>query len=86
MDKFDYSEELLKIAEKDMKASKLLYNHEFYPQSVFYLQQSSEKSIKVLGLLAGEITENDVRSIGHKGMKILEKSLLRLLEFQYFII
>ena len=39
-----------KIAKGDLNASKLLYGGRLYPQAVFYLQQSVEKSVKALGI------------------------------------
>jgi len=53
------------ISQKDLKASKLLFENGLYPQAIFYLQQSVEKATKFLGLSMGMITfeeaKNDVR-------------------------
>ncbi len=39
------------IAKKDLQASRVLYLNRLYPQAVFELQQSVEKSVKAAGLL-----------------------------------
>ncbi len=39
------------IARKDLQASKVLYVNRLYPQAMFELQQSVEKSVKAVGLL-----------------------------------
>ena len=57
-----------KIGRADLRASKLLYGKKLYPQSVFYLQQSVEKSVKATGLLLGLVnpsTEDLTREVGH---------------------
>ena len=38
-------EELLKIAEKDLHASQVLYDNGLYSQAVFSFQQSVEKEV-----------------------------------------
>ena len=40
-----------KVGKSDLRASKALYAQKLYPQAVFYLQQSVEKSVKAVGLL-----------------------------------
>jgi len=65
---------LLDIAYDDIKASKLLYKNDLLPQSIFYLQQAVEKSIKQLGLYNGVIKRSDLqKEIGHKADKIFKK-------------
>ncbi len=69
-------EELLKIAEKDLKASKILYEKRLFPQSIFYFQQSVEKANKVFALITNQITEKDLKNkIGHETINIYDKSL-----------
>ena len=36
----------LEIAKSDLSASKCLFNNDFYPQSLFFFQQSVEKAVK----------------------------------------
>jgi len=67
---------MLEISFEDLKASKILYENKFYPQSVFYFQQSTEKAIKYLGLNANIIDKKDLLSdIGHKTLKIFKKAI-----------
>ena len=67
---------LLEISEQDLIASKILYDKELYPQSLFYLQQSAEKLTKYIGLTNNVITKNDLlKSIGHNSIKIYKKSM-----------
>jgi len=59
---------LAKIGRADLKASKLLYGKKLYPQSIFYLQQSVEKSVKATGLLLSLVRpdkEDLTREVGH---------------------
>lgn len=59
---------LAKIGKADLRASKTLYDKELYPQGVFYLQQSVEKSVKAIGLLLSLVrpTKEDLmRDVGH---------------------
>ena len=43
-----FSMELINLAISDLKAAKLLFQHGFYSQSVFMVQQSLEKAIKAI--------------------------------------
>jgi len=57
-----------KIGRADLRASKLLYGKKLYSQSIFYLQQSVEKSVKATGLLLGLVRPNSedlTREVGH---------------------
>jgi len=57
-----------KIAGTDLRASNLLYGRSLYPQAVFYLQQSVEKSVKAVGLmlsLVRPIKEDLAQEVGH---------------------
>lgn len=74
-------EELIKIAKKDLQASKILYRNKLYPQAVFYSQQSVEKLNKALGLIMGQVKEEDLqKEIGHISIKIHEKITREQLE------
>jgi hypothetical protein len=56
------------IAKKDLRASGILYEEKLYPQAIFDLQQSVEKSVKVVGLLMGlvrPIRDDLTRDVGH---------------------
>ena len=65
--------ELIKIANKDFKASKLLYENGFYSQSIFFFQQSVEKAHKGFALMMNQIDEDELFKIGHQGIRIFEK-------------
>jgi len=57
-----------RIGRADLRASKLVYGKRLYPQSIFYLQQSVEKSVKATGLLLGLVRPNKedlTREVGH---------------------
>jgi len=57
-----------RIGNGDLRASKLLYGRRLYPQAVFYLQQSVEKSVKAVGLLLSLVKPDSgdlVREVGH---------------------
>lgn len=72
------SGELLKIAGMDLQASRLLYDDELYPQSVFYFQQSVEKANKSFALISNQATEKELPgNIGHKAIKIYENALIQ---------
>jgi hypothetical protein len=69
---------LLRIAIKDLQASKCLYQHRHYMQAVFYFQQSVEKALKSFGLTLDTIKEDKLQNqIGHKPIKIFERLLTR---------
>lgn len=75
---------LLDISFEDLKVSKLLFENNFYPQAIFYFQQSNEKMVKYLGINSQIINQNELHSkIGHKTLKIFKKALeLSLDRFQ----
>jgi len=57
-----------RIGRADLRASKLLYGKKLYPQSIFGLQQSVEKSVKATGLLLSLVRpdrEDLTREVGH---------------------
>jgi hypothetical protein len=65
---------LLDIAFKDLTSSKLLFDRELYPQSIFYMQQAVEKSIKQLGIYNGVVKPSELqKDIGHKAEKIFKR-------------
>ena len=69
------AQRFLAIAQQDLKASCCLYDHEYYPQAVFYLEQSVEKGLKSFAIFAGMITEQEARRpISHQTMKIYSKT------------
>jgi len=70
----------LSIAKSDFEATKNLYGHKNYPQAVFSLQQSVEKTIKAYGIFMG-IKEGDLKNkFSHDTLKIYEHHLNGFLE------
>ena len=72
---------LLDISKEDFNASKLLYDNDFYPQSLFYFQQSVEKLIKYLGIKDGIIKQEDLRKqISHNSSIVFKRAMAK---YQY---
>ena len=70
------SMELLNIAELDLQAAKILHENELYPQSIFYFQQSVEKTNKAFALITNQVEEKDLlKEIGHESINIYQKSI-----------
>ncbi|NLH78425.1 MAG: HEPN domain-containing protein [Acidobacteria bacterium] len=77
----DASLRFLATAQQDLEAARCLFNHQFFPQAVYYLEQSIEKAFKSYAFFTNVIDERQARSkIGHKGLKIAEKSIDNLQE------
>lgn len=68
------------IAEKDLIASKLLFSNKLYMQSIFYLQQTIEKSSKGLWLMSGFVTYKEVTESGHNYFKLQRKIIQNKIE------
>ena len=65
----------LAVAQQDLAAAQCLYDRKYYPQAVFYLEQSVEKGLKSFAIFLGIITEEEAhRRIGHQTMKIYVKT------------
>lgn len=65
---------LLDIAIQDHSSSQILFEKELYPQSIFFIQQAVEKSIKQLGIYNGVVKYSELqKEIGHKSEKIFKK-------------
>lgn len=66
---------LLTMAEKDLEASKILYERERYPQATFLFQQTIEKAAKVFGILYADLSEKELKSgktVGHNSVRVYE--------------
>ena len=62
---------LLKIAHKDLEASRILFREKLYSQAVFFLQQSVEKAAKAMGLREGWVSKEQLKhNIGHRAWKV----------------
>lgn len=73
------TEELIAISKSDIKASKTLFEGGQYPQSLFYFQQSVEKSVKYIGLIMQCMTEEQMaKDIKHEPLKVFQKMFKHL--------
>lgn len=74
-------ESLFFIASDDLDCSEILYQEQYYPQSVFYLQQAVEKAVKSMALLFEAIPEKDLhRKVGHKPLEVFRRPINTLSE------
>ncbi|RQD81234.1 MAG: HEPN domain-containing protein [Methanocalculus sp. MSAO_Arc1] len=55
------AKDTLAVAQQDIKASIVLFEHSFFPQAVFSLQQGIEKGWKAYGYYIGTITPEKAR-------------------------
>jgi hypothetical protein len=72
------NEDLIKIAETDIRASKILYDNKLYTQALFYFQQSVEKVSKYIGLQMACISESMLKNISHDPTKVFAKMFSHL--------
>ena len=70
------AEEFLKIAEKDLKATKILYENKLYAQALFYFEQSVEKANKVLALTSNKYSEKDMINFNHDVTRIYKDNFI----------
>jgi len=68
--------EFLKIANKDLKSSKILYENLLYPQAMFYFSQSVEKANKAFALTTGNYTKEDMLKIRHDSTIIHKNAII----------
>lgn len=68
--------EFLKIANKDLKSSKILYESLLYPQAMFYFSQSVEKANKAFALTTGNYTEQYIKKISHDSTIIHQNAII----------
>ncbi|MEZ4927905.1 MAG: HEPN domain-containing protein [Saprospiraceae bacterium] len=66
------SVQFLEVAQHDLAAAQLLYDHKFYSQAIFFLQQSIEKTMKAIGLITEIVEFEQLAShqVGHRAYKI----------------
>ena len=69
--------DLLAKAKSDLKSCKILYEHGQYSDSVFYLQQASEKACKSFLLFYGLLQEKDLKEVGHSSDRINKRAISR---------
>lgn len=63
--------QLARTAKQDLRAAKVLYENGLYPQAVYMLQQSVEKSVKSFGLMLGLVKSKRLRAISHRTVYVL---------------
>jgi len=75
-----YIEDLLDVSNSNLDSSLILFDKKKYPESLFLLQQSIEKSTKAMGLFFGGIKKKHLeKKVGHDLLKIYEYSLKKLI-------
>ncbi|HEX7319980.1 MAG TPA: HEPN domain-containing protein [bacterium] len=71
----------LNVAKKDLKAAQTLYARRLYPQAIFYLQQSIEKSFKAFGILYDNLTVVELKNkVGHFPLRVLSHMMQKIKE------
>ena len=73
IDKNEQAWQFLDVAFNDLGSSILLYDEEYYPNSVFLLEQSVEKAFKSYDFKFNPNTA-DPRKIGHKPLQVIKNS------------
>lgn len=72
------AEEYLKIAKKDLKATKILHKNRLYSQALFYFAQSVEKANKGFALTSNKYSEKDMLNINHDATRIYRDNIIEL--------
>jgi len=72
------AEEYLKIAIKDLKATKILHKNRLYSQALFYFSQSVEKANKCFALTSNKYSEPDMLKINHDATRIYKDNVIEL--------
>jgi len=71
----ELARQTLEIAKSDLSAARCLYENRLYPQAIFYLQQSVEKSFKSQIYFLGLANEKEARSrISHNTLQVFKKT------------
>lgn len=70
------AEEFLKIAKKDLKATKILYKNRLYSQALFYFAQSVEKANKGFALTSNKYSEKDMLNFKHDATRIYKDNII----------
>jgi HEPN domain-containing protein len=77
-------QELLDISRRDLRSCETLYRSGDFANSVYLLQQSTEKSAKALAILAEnrQFSDEELQKIGHKAITIYENwAKIKIIEF-----
>lgn len=59
------------ISRENLRAAKILFKNELFPESVYMLQQSVEKAAKSFGLMLRLVKPKELRSISHLTARVL---------------
>ena len=70
------AEEYLKIAKKDLEATKILYENKLYAQALFYFEQSVEKANKGFALTSNKYSEKYMIKVNHDVTKIYKDIII----------
>jgi len=70
------AEEFLKIAKKDLEATKILYENKLYAQALFYFEQSVEKANKGFALTSNKYSEKDMLDFNHDVTRIYKDNII----------
>ena len=70
------AEEYLKIATKDLEATKILYQNKLYAQALFYFEQSVEKANKGFALTSNKYSEKYMIKVNHDVTKIYKDIII----------
>ncbi len=71
----------LKVSKSDLDASICLFEKGFYPQSLFFFQQSVEKATKSFGISVGLLKNKEqIRGLSHDTLAMFEKLVKKFLE------
>ncbi|MPT32714.1 MAG: HEPN domain-containing protein [Chryseobacterium sp.] len=65
--------DLLPLAQTDIKSAELLFNNKIYSNAIYFYHQAVEKAVKYLGLRIGVIDIQDLRrKISHNPIKVFK--------------
>lgn len=67
----------IELSQSDLNSSRLLYNNNHCRASYFLFQQATEKANKAYALLAGLLSDEELKSIQHDQIKIYRKIIVK---------
>ncbi len=79
--KLKKSNDFIKCAKRDLRASNLLFNNRMYPEYAYHLQQAVEKLAKAYVISLNSLTDKQFSKISHK----TPKSFINVLEEEFQI-
>lgn len=63
-------EDMLNLAKADLESAQLLYEGQKYSNALYHYHQCVEKTVKYIGLSTGSISEDQLKKISHKPIKV----------------